>query len=168
MGLLTELNQWLKEKYVYTLPDGKKVHMQPIDAATAILGIGVSIGRLQRLFEQREDLEDLDPEAAKVGARMNEAFWVHGIIDVDGEKVRLCFSDDPKPDHVTVSTFKAFLADKYGPDVVRELEKKLMGAGEVINPEEVKQNPESFREETSTPTPDREDVRGPTDRTPTP
>jgi len=85
------------------------------------------------------------PQAALLAGRLEEAYFVYGITNVD-----LCFSheaiDGGCENATTVEAFKAWVRDTYGEGVLTALERKLREVSGEIRAEEVAQDRESFRE----------------------
>ena len=146
MSLHEELKQFLEEEYVFEFPDGEKLTLRPVRAIEIIPRLGVAPSAVASFIGAAEGGQvepEHIPEAAVLASRLEEAYFVYGIVGV-----KLCFTHEAaegKCEGVPVQAFRDFVRKKYGPEVLKALEKKLRQVSGEIAPEEVAQDRESFR-----------------------
>ncbi len=144
MGLLSKIKE-VQEELTFKFPDGDEVRLRVVDAMSIIPRLGLPPATLSKFMEsQKSEVEKQlehekalqnvieDPSLIGVGQRFEEAYWVLGIESVNGEPIKLCFSDEDEPDAIPVSTFKAAVVKGYGEEVLQELEQtgqRLRAAG---------------------------------------
>ena len=161
MGLKERLKRFEAEQLAFTLPDGSKIGLRPVNGMTVVPRLGLPPQILKRFFEVAEAGEAKnavekkkavqalteDPEMVAAGIRWDEAYWVEGVVSIDGEPVRLVFSHETaKEGEIPVPVFKAFLAATYGQEVVEKVGQTIQRISGYILPEEVKANAEAFQD----------------------
>lgn len=157
MGLLSKIKE-VQEELTFKFPDGDEVRLRVVDAMSIIPRLGLPPATLSKFMEgQKSEVEKRvehekalqnvieDPSLIGVGQRFEEAYWVLGIESVNGEPIKLCFSDESEPDAIPVSTFKAAVVKGYGEEVLQELERAIKRASGYVLPEEVQANAEAFQ-----------------------
>ena len=164
MGIADKLKEYAAQKYVFEFPDGEKLTLRPVRAVEIIPRLGVAPDAVGKFLTGGGDIEAgaVDPadvpQAALLAGRLEEAYFVYGITNVD-----LCFShealDGGCENATTVESFKAWVRDTYGEGVLTALERKLHEVSGEIRAEEVAQDRESFREVDASPALHGEDVR---------
>ena len=126
MGLLEELRQEIESKRIFKLPDSREIKLRVITAKAMLMRTGAipSVLTKQALGEVEDSVDAADLSLA---VRMLEAFFVLGIEEVDGEPVRICFSDEPKCEGgLFFDHFLLGIARRYGVSVVEDLYKQIL------------------------------------------
>ncbi len=173
MGIAEKLKEYQAQRFVFRFPDGEELILRPVRAIEIIPRLGVApdaVGRFLTAGEaSAKTLDPADvPQAALLAARLEEAYYVYGVVSV-----AICFDHEVLegkcPDGaVSVSVFQAWVREQYGEEVLAALERRLREVSGEIRPEEVAQDRESFRAVAEGPALHGEDLRDEPDRVPPP
>lgn len=155
MGLKDRLKEFTERELSFELPDGSTIGLRPVNALTVIPRMGLPPSVLRKFFnasgaselEEQQAIQAAteDPDLIYAGQRWEEAYWVEGIASVDGEPVRLIFSDE-EGDGIPVSVFKAFITRTYGPETTQKLDEAIKRVSGYVLPEEVQADAEAFQD----------------------